>query len=1251
MQLHMQADGMTRKSLIIYLALILMLSSLFTTIDTIRGDEGSQQKFYVDDDYNSTDPRWQIDHFDNINDAIAASSSGDWIKVMAGTYYETLVISHKVDIFGEGRDITIINGNSSGNVITINAQRVNISHFTITNCGNSSSLIEINSGYAAITDNKLTNGNHGITINDCNYNTIYDNIINNNDGNGISLYLSDCNNITYNTITSNQNGLFLSNSNNNTIEYNPSIKTNNINGLFLNETSNYNTIQNNNISSNVENGVFLSDHCDNNNISYNSISLNTGSGIRVENSSSNDFYSNTVQDNTNYGMMIGGSSNNIKKNIVNSNSEHGIFLFADDLTTINNNEITGNTKCGLQLYYSTNDTIYTNEISDNLQYGIYLDYQSRDNLVYNNYFHDNSNNSVDKSINNNTWNITKTNGTNVVGGSYLCGNYWDDYDEISEGAIDDGDGIAVGEYTIYASNKDKGALLDVTPPSVIAYSPSPPTQTLGGYTYISATVTDNTEIKKVNVILLDPNGIETNFSILANKTGNKYYCSKIFSTAGNYSYYIAAKDPRNWKVSSTKTFIIDRGSPPTITDNSPTTGSPSGSFLFNATVVDDADAANYLKVYVDWSHGDLGENSSMSLASGNYFKKLIPLDNSLDNLKYKITAIDRWGNSRTSDLKTVTITDSEAPKIVIKKRNYSSDGIIKTYTIGADITDNHMVSQTLIEYWYGDMKHRTAEMDHLSNNYYEKTIQIEPEVNRVYCIINATDPSGNTNNTKSPFANASGPYSGINGVEVTFNGSNSFDLDGTIDSYEWDFGDGTTGTGIEATNTYSTNGRYTITLTVTDDEGNTDTDTTYVTIAKMTKLKIPSSKLSEINKNYNLQLTKLFYCYDVDGDNIADVFFDPNNVLKDVRTGSININNNTIFLISVDDEDIPEFMWNVTTNEILTITNITGERSGNLNIDNINKVVTQEIVINKTDGWIFLCVDDPKIGNTKQIKDIVSVSKNNTEINKDRIIRKSKKTYVLDDPVTTYQFKYDYQIALLDRSKFIINPATGSTIGKDNPTITIKLNVPATIYEAAFIAVDENGYEIKNGSINIINDIKTTDGINFSYTPPDNLPADRYQLFIRLDQIDRIKKVDIENVWYYYDAYAPEKMEIPLSLIWMILGGIFAGAVTIFVILRKKNIGFESFIYIKNKKIIPFFKPVIFGPISIDVNDERVSKAEFYVNGKLKDTITKEPFIWKYDEPMFMKQKIETKVYDQNGNSTSSGEMTFFVINPPQIFK
>ena len=84
---------------------------------------------------------------------------------------------------------------------------------------------------------------------------------------------------------------------------------------------------------------------------------------------------------------------------------------------------------------------------------------------------------------------------------------------------------------------------------------------------------------------------------------------------------------------------------------------------------------------------------------------------------------------------------------------------------------------------------------------------------------------------QAPVADANGPYSGTVGVALTFDGSGSSDPDGTIVAYDWDFGDGTTGTGATPTHSYASTGSFTVTLTVTDDSGLSDTATTTADIS------------------------------------------------------------------------------------------------------------------------------------------------------------------------------------------------------------------------------------------------------------------------------------------------------------------------------------------------------------------------------------------------------------------------------------
>jgi len=69
------------------------------------------------------------------------------------------------------------------------------------------------------------------------------------------------------------------------------------------------------------------------------------------------------------------------------------------------------------------------------------------------------------------------------------------------------------------------------------------------------------------------------------------------------------------------------------------------------------------------------------------------------------------------------------------------------------------------------------------------------------------------------------PNSGYAPLLVTLSGATSYDSDGSIASYAWNFGDGTTGSGATVQKTYTGVGNYTATLTVTDNRGSTASTT------------------------------------------------------------------------------------------------------------------------------------------------------------------------------------------------------------------------------------------------------------------------------------------------------------------------------------------------------------------------------------------------------------------------------------------
>jgi parallel beta-helix repeat protein len=94
--------------------------------------------------------------------------------------------------------------------------------------------------------------------------------------------------------------------------------------------------------------------------------------------------------------------------------------------------------------------------------------------------------------------------------------------------------------------------------------------------------------------------------------------------------------------------------------------------------------------------------------------------------------------------------------------------------------------------------------------------------------------SGSVPINKKPVADGSSgePYQGVIDSAIIFDATNSYDEDGNIESYFWNFGDGITGNGKIVTHSYSSEGIYLVKLTVYDNRGGIDSYTTSVMITK-----------------------------------------------------------------------------------------------------------------------------------------------------------------------------------------------------------------------------------------------------------------------------------------------------------------------------------------------------------------------------------------------------------------------------------
>lgn len=263
---------MKQKTVIIFsMIFILLLSTLLCGCNEYKN---SDKKLITIQGKNQT--------YLTINEALNDAIKNDIILIAAGTYEESLTINKTISLIGENKNITIISGNKTGDVISIIADNVNISGFTIINSGSMS--------YGDI--------DAGIDVRS-NYNTI-----------------SHCN------ILSNENyGIYLrTNTKNNEIKFN--MINNNTYGIYLNYAKG-NIIKSNNISQNEEYGIYFGSQSNDNNIS-NNVFYENKYAIRIKGSQNNVLTKNYIMNNPN-GLYFccGASYNYVYKNaFINNTNWH-----------------------------------------------------------------------------------------------------------------------------------------------------------------------------------------------------------------------------------------------------------------------------------------------------------------------------------------------------------------------------------------------------------------------------------------------------------------------------------------------------------------------------------------------------------------------------------------------------------------------------------------------------------------------------------------------------------------------------------------------------------------------------------------------------------------------------------------------------------------------------------------------------------------------------------------------------------------
>jgi len=897
-----------------------------------------------------------------IQEGINAAQDGDIVIVESDhTYFENVIVNKSIILLGQNKLTTIIDGSGSGSVVTLVVDHVNMSNFTI-----------INSGISDPDD-------AGIKLYSSNYSNITDNIIYENYYGILSYYSSD-NNFSNNSVFLNSySGVGISAYSENNTFFSNDIYENDGEGISFYLSAN-NTLSSNNISFNVYSGIQL-EHSDNLTITSNTIYNNTGMGIYNINSWDNTISSNIIYNNS-YGIYVDTTEScTITLNSIYNNTFDGIFgnhlgyssIFSNDIygnsldgidldrcdgLNVYDNFIFNNSLAGINISYSNNNNITLNQIYNNSYNGIYIAFSSlnivQSNYIYNNlydgmYIGDSSAITISSNViyNNSAgiWfgissnsNVTSNHVYNCLYGirldrtSYINMNLNHFYNNSQYGIYLD----AGAENTTITSNfvQDNswcGVLL-----SQFAYPHNKNNTIYNNYfeNIVNGYAGGNDENTHWNISKI------TGTNIVGGEWLGGNYWSDYSGNDTNHDSIGDTLLPYDGGIITDGADYLPLVISPDIVSVTPTNGATNVpvstdivvtfSKSMNQITVEDNFTISYplLGIDYEWS------NDNTTLTAN-------PM---VSNLQYETTytvridwnATDEDGNVMTANYSWSFTTQQQssggpggeeppsnnAPTAEAggPYSGYVNQSIRFDGTGSSDPDDDN-----LTYHWvFGDGRTGTGETP---THTYSRTGNFTVVLTVSDGELNDTDTTIATvkklpDGTSPPVANAGGPYRGLTYQSIVFDASNSYDPDGSIISYSWSFGDGTTGSDTLLKHRYNQSGVYNVTLIVTDDDGFTDSDKTTAIII-LDSDGDGLSDATEIDLGLNphntsdIQEIKIegqtYYLLDSNKDGVLDTFFDTTTHICTPLT--IGTDGQT--LIDSDGDGKANYILNLATGEVL----------------------------------------------------------------------------------------------------------------------------------------------------------------------------------------------------------------------------------------------------------------------------------------------------------------------------------------------
>jgi PKD repeat protein len=394
---------------------------------------------------------------------------------------------------------------------------------------------------------------------------------------------------------------------------------------------------------------------------------------------------------------------------------------------------------------------------------------------------------------------------------------------------------SAGSYTVRLTVTDNGGATGTTTQVVSVSSPANQNP-VASFSYSPSSPTTGTTVNFYGGASSDPDGsiVGYTWTFGDGAAGSGVNTSHAFTSAGSYTVRLTVTD--NGGATGTTTQVVSVSAPtnqPPVASftYSPSSPTPGSSVTFNASGSYDPDGS---LVSYGWTFGDGAIGSGVATthaysSSGTYSVTLTVRDNagttavSTQQVVVQVAA--------AADLTVTSLAYSpSSPAIgqtvaftftVMNQGNATAGGFRVTLQGTASSTNTYVTSLSV-----GASRTLTLYLPLTASS--ETFTVVADDLGQI-------PESNESNNTRSvtvsagipaPVAEAGGPYSGTAGTPITLNGSGS---SGSISSYTWTFGDGSTATGITPTHIYAAPGTYTAVLTVTG-PGGSSTDTATVTV-------------------------------------------------------------------------------------------------------------------------------------------------------------------------------------------------------------------------------------------------------------------------------------------------------------------------------------------------------------------------------------------------------------------------------------